>query len=248
MKRAHFTFVIAAALFFASGISSAQAEFYVVSVPVGVGTPITSVPYTISSPGFYYLKKNLSSSGTGITVNADNVTIDLMGFSLVGLGIGTYSGIDITGGRTNIEIRNGTVRSFPGRGINDINGGLRHRIINMRVQGNGVYGIHLSGNSHLVQNCNVSGNGGTGISLMGKSNVIGNICIDNGGSGISQTGGSGLLKDNLVADNDGYGFSVSYLGTSYTYVFDGNSVSGNGLGSINGVPPGAAWGVNGGLP
>lgn len=248
MKHAHFVLVVATALFFASGISLARAEFYVISVPAGVGTPITSAPYTISSPGFYYFRKDLTSSGTGITVNTDNVTIDLMGFSLTGSGTGYFMGIDITGGRNNVEIRNGTVRNFSGHGINDINAGLRQRIINMRVQDNGAYGIHISGNSHLVQNCNVSGNGGTGINLIGKSNVIGNVCIDNGGSGISHTGGSGLLKDNLVADNDGYGFNVSYLGTSYTYVFDGNSVSANGLGSINGIPPGAAWGVNGGIP
>ncbi|MBU4448351.1 MAG: hypothetical protein KKD99_07175, partial [Proteobacteria bacterium] len=54
----------------------------------GVGTKITSVPYTISSPGFYYLGGNLTYSGTGsaISVDADNVTLDLMGFSLTGAG------------------------------------------------------------------------------------------------------------------------------------------------------------------
>lgn len=66
----------------------ADGDFYVVAVGGGVGTKITSVPYTISSPGFYYLGSNLTYSGTGsaISVDAENVTLDLMGFSLTGAG------------------------------------------------------------------------------------------------------------------------------------------------------------------
>ena len=78
------------------------------------GTKITSLPYTISAPGSYYLGGNLTYAGDshGITVNADNVTLDLMGFTLAYTGTGTtYSGIYMQG-RKNVEIRNGTVRGW----------------------------------------------------------------------------------------------------------------------------------------
>src|ERR1039458_3298480 len=46
-------------------------------------TPISSVPYTISAPGSYYLTGNLAvSSGTAITIAANQVTLDLNGFTL----------------------------------------------------------------------------------------------------------------------------------------------------------------------
>src|SRR5260370_6407387 len=46
-------------------------------------TPISSAPFTISAPGSYYLTKDLSvTTGNGITISADNVTLDLNGFTI----------------------------------------------------------------------------------------------------------------------------------------------------------------------
>src|SRR5689334_2327995 len=46
--------------------------------------PIHSLPLTISQPGSYYLAENITAAGGGITISADYVTLDLMGFSLSG--------------------------------------------------------------------------------------------------------------------------------------------------------------------
>jgi FG-GAP-like repeat len=54
-------------------------------------TPITNLPVTISVPGSYYLTTNLTSAGAGITISASGVTLDLMGFALVG-GAGVFTG------------------------------------------------------------------------------------------------------------------------------------------------------------
>jgi hypothetical protein len=46
-------------------------------------TVIDSVPYTITAPGAYELKSDLTANGTvGITVQAANVVINLNGFTL----------------------------------------------------------------------------------------------------------------------------------------------------------------------
>src|ERR1043165_9796506 len=50
--------------------------------------PISSLPYTIASSGSYYLTTNLTalSAVDGIVINADNVTLDLSGFTMTGFG------------------------------------------------------------------------------------------------------------------------------------------------------------------
>ena len=45
-------------------------------------TPISSLPYTITNSGSYYVTGNLESSSHGIVIDASGVTVDLMGFSL----------------------------------------------------------------------------------------------------------------------------------------------------------------------
>ena len=59
--------------------------------------PIKGLPFTISNPGSYYLTKDLSTNGVGVIVDTDNVTIDLMGFSLIGPDSGSTLGINLLG-------------------------------------------------------------------------------------------------------------------------------------------------------
>jgi hypothetical protein len=79
-------------------------------------TPITSLPATINSQGIYCLTGNLSTSqtsGNAITINANNVTLDLNGWKLGGQAAGlstTANGIYSTGNSVTIE--NGTIRGF----------------------------------------------------------------------------------------------------------------------------------------
>ena len=100
-------------------------------------TPISSLPYNITSPGSYYLTANLTATGTGkgITISADSVTLDLNGFVLTGSS-GGVAGIKVPAAQKNILIRNGTIRSWTGGGINAANAA------NSVIQG-----IRLSNNS-----------------------------------------------------------------------------------------------------
>jgi hypothetical protein len=88
----------------------ADGEFYVIAGGGGVGTKISSLPYTINSPGFYYVTGNLSNpiNSGGIIVSVDDVTIDLMGFRLGGVaGTGVY-----IPGRTNRPLKKHCDRSL----------------------------------------------------------------------------------------------------------------------------------------
>ena len=49
-------------------------------------TPITQLPYTISDSGVYYFTKNMYAGGGGITINVNNVIIDMKGYSMTGFG------------------------------------------------------------------------------------------------------------------------------------------------------------------
>jgi parallel beta-helix repeat protein len=78
---------------------------------------IVSLPAVLTSQGVHCFKKDLAisaTSGVAITINTNNVIIDMNGFKLGGLGagpgtaaIGIYA-LD----RQNITIRNGTIRGF----------------------------------------------------------------------------------------------------------------------------------------
>lgn len=80
------------------------------------GTPISSLPFVISQPGNYYVTRNLSmaTTGDGITIQASNVTVDLMGFEL-SAGVSQSAAFSEGGGspaRTGWVIRNGTIRDW----------------------------------------------------------------------------------------------------------------------------------------
>lgn len=63
-------------------------------------------PTTIAMPGAYYLTRDISGTGTVITIAADGVDLDLNGFAV--RGDGASDGISVFG-RTNVRIRNGLV-------------------------------------------------------------------------------------------------------------------------------------------
>src|SRR5437868_8408613 len=63
-------------------------------------TPISTLPFTISASGSYYLTTNLTgvAGSDGITISASDVTLDLKGFTMTGAGGGgTDAGISLTG-------------------------------------------------------------------------------------------------------------------------------------------------------
>ena len=165
--------------------------------------PISSLPYTISSSGSYYLTSDLNSADTGITVTVDNVTLDLMGHTITGSG--DY-GIHITG-QSNVEIKNGTVKGFSDRGIYSDYNGNGNRIINMRSLSNSQAGIILMGNDHLVKDCIAAHNGHAGIYVRSDSTVTGSKVHDNSFAGIYAEQGC-LITGNTMYNNSSRGMQT----------------------------------------
>jgi len=165
------------------------------------------IPLTITESGSYYLTCDVNSAGTAITVEANDVTIDLMGYKLIGPGSGINYGIYMNG-HTNVEIRNGTITKFGSHVIHeaDSNKGKGHRLINLRIISNGGWGVYLRGSGHLVKDCTVAANF-IGISPGYSSTVTGNTAYDNNGQGISVS--TGCTVTGNTAYNNTAGIATS---------------------------------------
>ncbi len=191
--------------------------------------------FKITQSGSYYLPQNYLILGLfddlhAIEIAADNVTIDLNGFSLTGLS-GALSGIVTDGGNyQGITIRNGTVQSFD-YGIDlDRNTGSDVTLEGLNVVNNDFDGIQIT--SGHIRNCTASENGRDGIvahsetiieSCISIDNLqhgidVGGFCIirdcivrNNGFAGI-QSGQGGLIRDNLVARNGITSQTLYYAG------------------------------------
>jgi hypothetical protein len=218
--------------------------FYVVSVGGGVGTKITSVPCTISNPGFYYFGGNLTYSGTGnaVTITADNVTLDLMGFSLTGGGktISTNKGIFTVyndQNYINVEIRNGSVSGFA-VGVAGVC--TNERVSRIRAFNNG-WGIWVSGSNPLIESC-ISSNNDFGI-LVGSGRISGCVANNNTNMGIAMNGTGAVIG--CVANNNGTGFALNPP-QSMPIMVDQNSADANGTNYGTGTNDKISWGVNAG--
>ena len=194
--------------------SSAHADFYVIAGGgKKVGKEIKQLPYTITEPGFYYITKNLpcAAGSHGITIQSSEVTIDLMGFSLVGPGgTGAYHGIYAGDPVENMEIRNGNIKDFQGIGcyIYSIES-KGCRIVNIKTSHNGDSGIYLRGDSNIVKDCISFSNGYFGIYVGHAATVTGNSCHGNVDHGI-RVGYEAVVQGNSCYENEKYGIYTGH--------------------------------------
>jgi len=166
-------------------------------------TPISQAGTTIDTSGSYYLTTNLvpSGSASGLSISADNVTVDLNGFSIMAA-TAISSGI-ILNNHNNILIRNGTIRDAYYFGIAALNS-TDCQFENLRIIGNGRYstyydGLHAGTNSTITA-CTAGNNGGAGIYAGFGSTITACTASFNGEDGIFAKIGSTITactaKDN----------------------------------------------------
>jgi hypothetical protein len=161
--------------------------------------PISTAPFTISANGAYYLTGNLTvASGDAITIAANNVTLDLCGFTISSTAPGgSGNAILFSGARTNVAICNGHITgnvvnnsgvySGSGFGYGIFYSGTTAPV-NVRVSGVCVArclndGISIGDfDSTLVESCNARTVGGYGI----VAGIVRNcVAVDCGSGGIS---------------------------------------------------------------
>lgn len=207
-------------------------------------TPIESLAgdstalHIIDQPGSYYLSEQLVgvAGKHGIAVMADDVTIDLNGFSLQGVP-GSLDGVKtgfFISHINNLRVYNGTARDWGQRGINadmannsiieniraynngdvgikagfGVSPPLGPIVRGCVAQGNASHGIHV--NNGVVRDCVATYNHARGINAAGSAitNCLGAF---NDADGI---GGSGSVANSVATGNlqDGINFSGTVTG------------------------------------
>ncbi len=154
--------------------------------------------FRITQPGSYYLTGNVigESGKNGIQIASNSVTLDLNGFTLLGVS-GSLSGVFMASFRENVVVCNGHVRGWGQSGLTTaIDVGRIERIVAAR---NGAWGIDNSNatfTTHIVQ-CEVVANGmsvsSTG-GIRGGTGAVVSDCVvrENVGIGISVGSGSAV--------------------------------------------------------
>ena len=197
---------------------------------------LCELPQSLDWPCKVTLAGSLISGGfelDGITINSDNVTIDLNGFSLIGAG--GWNGIAETMSFKNIAIRNGIICNWTQWGIK-LELSENVQVIGVQASSNGYDGIRVGpgslvkdciandstyeeginvGDGSTVIDCVASFNEETAFNLGAGCTISGCTAYHNGGGGIGV--GSGSLIERC---------SSSHNGTSGFSVEDGSTVSG----------------------
>ncbi len=192
--------------------------------------PISSVPVTLSVRGSYYLTTNLFgvAFSNGITLATDDITIDLNGFSLVGVPT-SLDGISTVVTPENVTIKNGVVRGWGDRGV-DLSNAEGALLVDVKVVENGDDGALLGNSCHIV-GCHSRGNGDNGFNL-GNAVVAENcVAIDNSGDGFV-LGAEPVVHDCLATRNLGFGFS-SAIGGKFSQCVANDNIYGFWLFSEN---------------
>jgi hypothetical protein len=196
-------------------------------------------PVTITQPGSYRLASNLvvpNENTTAIVISADNVTVDLNGFTILGTTVcdsativcaptGTGDGIDFRG-RYAITIVNGTIKGMGHFGLNGYDGttalGRVARVERVAAIGNGRVGISATNFAIVVGNIAFN-NGSHGIYCGAVCIIQQNNSGDNGGDGVT-TGESSYVAGNVFRRNAHFGLNAM-LDTGYANnIFVRNSV------------------------
>lgn len=209
---------------------------------------------------FIVVRNLFSQGGDCLIVNSNNVTIDLNGFTLIG--VGTGKGISASASVHGLTVRNGTVKGFAigislggnGNLVENVHveentdtgmvlgaGSLAHSVI---VQGNFQSGVVLS-TACTLKDSIVRANGNTpdsrGLSVGPGSTVTGNTVWANTGTGLFAASGS-TVAGNTVLDTLGVGISATcpsnVVQNTATANSGGNLVLvGDGCNTVNNVAP-----------
>lgn len=199
-------------------------------------------PVTISQSGLYRLAGNLQVADavtTAIEITADNVTLDLNGFTISGPNTCTSNPVRCTFSGSGI----GVMAVGPAGVVSPAN----VKVMNGFVRGMGGHGIRMMGDGTAVQNVVATSNGGPGI-VVGEGSVIDSVSKFNG-SGASIVG---LIVRGCTAANNVFGIFVRPGGVASGNVAVSNSAGGisvnNGSATGNSAYSNGTYGIDATCP
>lgn len=167
--------------------------------------------FIITAPGSYCLTGNLIAEAgkNGISIQADDVTLDLQGFALLGGGVG-LRGVDVPAQQTSLHIRHGSVRGWTDGGVR-VEAAISVLAERLRLVDNvGATGLDV-GNGALVRDCVASGNA-TGFRSGDRSQFLACVSTINTGVGF-QASNYVMLADCTASRNGGNGFDIGGHGS-----------------------------------
>jgi hypothetical protein len=171
--------------------------------------PISALPYSITNSGSYHLASNVVgvASSDGISIVANNVTLDLNGFAVTGVTSSGY-GINIAGVHTNITVRNGNISGWGNGAITVGSSSSRnivfdHLNISEDTSQTAVYAINA-----LVSDCTIEG-GFNGIVAI-NSRVRNCLVSESGNAGIYAD--YSTVKDCQIQNCSVYGIYINAPG------------------------------------
>jgi hypothetical protein len=201
---------------------------------IAVQSLAVAPPYTISQPGSYYLTGNITvASGNAININASDVSLDLMGFTIESTqptagGSAVYGGII-----SRLKVCNGNLKS----GSTVVSGTLAAKgfssgimgsfltdctICDMRIAGMASYGVWCDQNG-VVERCSVS-DGNVGI--INSGNSVG--CAMTRNCSVANCATAGITGAH-VEGSAGYGFASCGISASLASNSQGASQTGTGM-------------------
>ena len=205
-------------------------------------------PVTISQSGSYRLAGNLNvpdAGTTAIEITADNVMLDLNGFTISGPNVCTPN-------PTRCAYSGGAGIGIVAVGPPGVVSPANVRVMNGIVRGMGGHGIRMMGDDTLVQNVMSFSNGGPGI-VVGEGSVIDSVAkLNESGAAIV-----GLIVRGCTSANNAFGIFVRPGGIAYGNVAvsngavgitvnnataTGNTANNNGTFGIDATCPGALTG------
>jgi parallel beta-helix repeat protein len=236
--------------------------------PAAHAGTISACPTTVNAAGTWTVTKNLTATGTCITITAaaNGAAIDLNGHTITGPGSGTKDTIGITDSHSctpscqqNIIIANGTIKGFYGgvyltstkyatiSNMNVMENGTTglfflqdHATVTGSQVNNNAYGMTFEAGNNTVTNSQANGNTAWGMSFHSTNNAVNNsLANNNGGNGMEFAIGNGSnTVSNSQANNNGD--EGMYFGGG------GNTITGSQANGNKGKPRGA-FPRNGGI-